>query len=322
MRSWKQHIVSKEQQSGQKHYLDRRRFNRWNIMSGGEALTPAQCKQLETSVRDSGGIIVERMTAGSRGCVFKLRADDGTFYIKKFMDAEDYGAFNTVRDMFRERNLLFDDFHPPILAEGQAIHDGLYFVDMAVGDKVDILDDDAIADMLGTMHQHNIFHGDIFRLEGEASTYQSPMYILNHANVVKMDDGSVRFIDFGNQYNHENPLVFEREQLQLFLNGTNNVRYLRRKVSTQKKRKRLEQGNTSFGRGTRLNFNLVGDDAHDSPRMQDRHEGLIFRGVRDEGVRLIWMKIFGRDPGRKKNVRHQTKDTTHNFLHGPTRHQL
>ena len=113
---------------------------------------------------------------------------------------------------------------------------------MTVGDKVDILDDDAIADMLGTMHQHNIFHGDIFRLEGEASTYQSPMYILNHANVVKMDDGSVRFIDFGNQYNHENPLVFEREQLQLFLNGTNNVRYLRRKVSTQKKRKRLEQG--------------------------------------------------------------------------------
>ena len=88
MRSWKQHIVSKEQQSGQKHYLDRRRFNRWNIMSGGEALTPAQCKQLETSVRDSGGIIVERMTAGSRGCVFKLRADDGTFYIKN-KDAED-----------------------------------------------------------------------------------------------------------------------------------------------------------------------------------------------------------------------------------------
>ena len=224
-------------------------------MAGGAALTRAQCNQLEEYVRNQS-TIVTRMTAGSRGCVFKLQADDGTFYIKKFMDAEDYGALNAVRNMFREQNLPFDHFHPAIFAEGEV--GGLYFVDMAVGDKVTILDDDAIANMLGTMHQNNLFHGDIFRVEEEASSFQegSVVYVLNHANAVKMEDGSVRLIDFGNQYNHENPLVFEREQLELFENGTKNVRYQRRKQSAEKKRKRQEEG--TFGQGKKLNFDLVG----------------------------------------------------------------
>ena len=254
MRRWKQHIVSKEH-LGQKHYLDRRRFNRWNSMAGGAALTRAQCIQLEEYVRNQSTTVTP-MTAGSRGCVFKLQADDGTFYIKKFMDAEDFGAFNAVRNMFRERNLQFHQFHPPILDEGQ--YGAFHFVDMAVGNKVDILDDDTIADMLATMHQNNIFHGDIFRVDEDSSLFDegSLMYVLNHANVVKMEDGSVRLIDFGNQYNHENPLKFERDQLQLFLKGTDNVRYQRRKISTQKKRKRQEKG--SFGQGKKLNFDFMG----------------------------------------------------------------
>lgn len=175
------------------------------------------------------------------------------------MDAEDYANFNAVRGMFEARNLQFDQFHPPILAEGQGVLD-LYFVDMAVGDKVTILDDDAIADMLGTMHQNNLFHGDIFRVEEEASSFQegSVVYVLNHANAVKMENGNVRLIDFGNQYNHENPLVFEREQLELFENGTNNVRYQRRKQSAEKKRKRQEEG--TFGQGKKLNFDLLGGE--------------------------------------------------------------
>ena len=227
-------------------------------MSGGAALTPEQCNQLEEYVRKHF-VIVERMTAGSRGCVFKVQADDGTYYIKKFMDREDYANFNAVRGMFEARNLQFDQFHPPILAEGQGVL-GLYFVDMAVGDKVTILDDDAIVNMLATMHRNNLFHGDIFRVEEEASSFQesSVVYVLNHANAVKMEDGSVRLIDFGNQYHHENPLVFERDTLKLFENGTKNVRYQRRKRSAEKKRKRQEE--RPFGQGKKINFDLVGGE--------------------------------------------------------------
>ena len=237
MRPWKQHIVSKER-FGQKHYLDRRRFNRWNKMSGGAALTTKQCNQLEEYVRNDFNM-VERMTAGSRGCVFKLQADDGTVYIKKFMDREDYGAFNAVRGMFEARNLQFYQFHPLILAEGEV--GGLYFVDMAVGDKVTILDDDTIANMLGIMHDNNLFHGDIFRAEQGASSFQegSMVYVLNHANAVKMEDGSVRLIDFGNQYNHENPLEFEREQLESLEKGINV--YNNRRLKTAKRRQEQKQ---------------------------------------------------------------------------------
>jgi len=212
-------------------------------MSGGAALTRAQCNQLEEYVRNHF-VMVERMTAGSRGCVFKVQADDGTFYIKKFMDREDYANFNAVRGMFQAKNLRFDDFHAPILAEGQGV--GLYFVDMAVGDKVTILDDDTIANMLGTMHDNNLFHGDIFRVEEGASSFQegSVVYKLNHANAVKMEDGSVRLIDFGNQYNQENPLVFERKQLQSLekgINVYNNRRLKTAKRRQEEKRKRKQE---------------------------------------------------------------------------------
>lgn len=237
MRRWKTHIVNRER-SGPKRYVDRRRFNRWNSMMQGGGIPDEECTQLKAQLQKEVTII-QQMTAGSMGCVFQIRGKDGTMYIKKIMDAHDYSAFQNVRNMFHAANLHFGHYHPAIRKEG--IIGRHHFIDMEMGEKVNIVDDKVIVDRLRELHHRGIFHGDIFMPDTDiSSTSEDVVYILNHTNVTKTKDGIIQFIDFGNQYQHENPLQFEQEQLQRFENGIYNIRYQRRLSTARKKRKRMK----------------------------------------------------------------------------------
>jgi hypothetical protein len=206
---------------------------------------------------------------GVRGCTYRMRDENNRFYVKKILNQEDWEKFNNVRRDFDEKEVDFFDFHPQIILYG-TFDDNVYFIDMEMGEAVLNDSNGEVMAKLHQLHQHGLYHGDLLRSGGHG--HGAP--VLNVHNVVRLATNELRFIDFGNQYGHNDPLSYEISQRQL---STTDVREKRQRKIREQRRKNAEARRSEAKNvGIRLDFG-------DSPKKRKR---ALLQG----GNGLCWRK--------------------------------
>jgi hypothetical protein len=205
------------------------------------------CETLRQRLLNHGYDIDHVYSQGIRGCTFRIRDENNRFYVKKILNQEDWVKFNDVRRDFDEKEVDFYDFHPRIILDGNFL-DGWYFIDMEMGQAVPDHSSNyqEVLGRLRQLHQHGLYHGDLLRSGGDG--HGAP--VLNMHNVVRMPDGFLRFIDFGNQYGHDDPFAYEVEQQTI---SKTDVREEHRRKVRERSRENAAKRRRDLG-ANRLDF--------------------------------------------------------------------